>query len=217
MAAFEAAAGEAGENEKVLVTGFEEVSDAYARMTITADTMFASFEAEGKPVSEDVIAFEESVDTIFNASDKAWTAYNADDEDIPQSANSSVRALYGRLLAAVQESYAYPILGDEIEKEDAMADFAEFDTIVTRVEETYPDMSYDGVNAQKTELQAAAEAVFASYEKDGVANAEDVAALESLVELMNDDVMKLFDTVSAEKPAEVESTPSEDGAVNTTA
>jgi hypothetical protein len=64
-------------------------------------------------VIDDVIAFEASVDGVFDATDKVWAEYNVGG---PANVNSSFRSLYGRLLGAVQESYAYPVLGDVMEK-----------------------------------------------------------------------------------------------------
>ncbi|HOJ97353.1 MAG TPA: hypothetical protein PK024_11030, partial [Methanospirillum sp.] len=57
MTAFEEAASGATEDEQVLVAGYEDVMTSYANLTVAANTMFTSFEAEGKPVKDDVIAF----------------------------------------------------------------------------------------------------------------------------------------------------------------
>lgn len=214
MTAFEDAASGATEDEQVIVAGFDEVKTSYANMTAAADTMFASFEAEGKPVIDDVIAFEASVDGVFDATDKVWAEYNVGG---PSNVNSSFRSLYGRLLGAVQESYAYPVLGDVMEKEDALADFAEFDTVIAEHEQKYPDASYDDIKAVKAEIQAAAEAMFASFEENGTADVADVAALETLVEEMNEKALKLFDTSSEETVVIEESSEIEETAVNTTA
>ncbi|PKL60689.1 MAG: hypothetical protein CVV33_01410 [Methanomicrobiales archaeon HGW-Methanomicrobiales-4] len=213
--AFEDAAAKAGENESILVTGYEQVKEDYAHMTGAADAMFASFEKEGKPVQEDVIAFEESVDTVFNGTDNTWVAYNSG-MDIPPTSNASIRALYGKLLGAVEESYAYPVLGDKTEKENALADFAEFDARVARYAEEYPATSYDDLKAVKDEIQTAAESMFATFEKDGKVNEEEVATLEKLVEKMNVDCLKLFDQASSEKAPVISETGNET-VVNTTA
>ncbi|HOW05222.1 hypothetical protein, partial [Methanospirillum hungatei] len=214
MTAFEGAASGAMEDEQVIVTGFDEVKTSYANLTAAADTMFASFETEGKPVMDDVIAFEASVDGVFDTTDKVWDEYNVDG---PATVDASVRSLYGRLLAAVQESYAYPVLGDMIEKEDALADFADFDTVIAQYEQKYPDASYDDIKAMKAEIQAAAEAMFASFEENGTADPADVAALETLVEEMNEKALKLFDTSSEETVVIEESSEIEETAVNATA
>lgn len=211
---FEDAASGATEDEQVIVAGFEDVMFSYANMTAAAETMFASFEAEGKPVMDDVIAFEASVDGVFDATDKVWKEYNVDG---PATVDSSFRSLYGRLLGAVQESYAYPVLGDVIEKEDALADFANFDTVIAEHEQKYPDASYDDIKAEKAEILAAAEAVFASFEENGTADAADVAALETLVEEMNGKALMLFDTSSEETVVIDESSEIEETAVNATA
>lgn len=214
MTAFEDAASGATEDEQVIVAGFDEVKTSYANMTAAADTMFASFETEGKPVMGDVIAFEASVDGVFDATDKVWAEYNVGG---PATVDSSYRSLYGRLLSAVEESYAYPVLGDVIEKEDALADFAEFDTAVSEHEQKYPDSSYDDIKAMKAEIQAAAEAMFASFEENGTADAADVAALETIVEEMNEKALKLFDASSEETVVIEESSEIEETAVNATA
>lgn len=205
FAVFEDAVSHAGENESALATGYEQTKEAYANMTVAADAMFTSFEKEGKPVTADVIAFEESVDAVFNATDNAWVEYHSGDSG-PASADASVRALYGRLLSAVEESYAYPVLGDKDEKEDALVNFANFDTRVAIYEKNYPDTSFDDLKAVKGEIQKAAETMFATYEKDGTVNAEDAAALETLVEKMNADCVKHYNQYSAEKAPVAEET-----------
>jgi len=215
MTAFEEAASGATEDEQVLVAGYEDVMTSYANLTVAANTMFTSFEAEGKPVKDDVIAFEASVDSVFDAADKVWDEYNVG--GTPATVDASFRSLYGRLLAAVQESYAYPILGDVIEKEDALADFADFDTVVAEYEQKYPDASYDDIKAEKAEIMAAAEAMFASFEENGTADPEAVAALETLVEEMNRKALKLFGISSEETVVIEESSEIEETAVNATA
>lgn len=180
MAQFEQVAQTIPENETALVAGYEKVMDQYGKMTDAADAMFTSFETEGKPVIEDVVAFEEVVDSVFNATEEAWNAHHPE-SDIPQTADSSERMLYSRLFSAIEESYAYPILGDVVEKDDALADFASFDESVALVEEAYPDKSFDGLKDVKEEVMQAAERMFATYEKDGAVNATEVEALEFIV------------------------------------
>jgi len=217
LAAFEDAAANAGENETVLVDGYGVVVDEFGNMTTAADVMFTSFEAEGKPVQEDVVAFEASVDAVFNATDNVWVEYRAGDE-VPQTAESSVRALYGRLLSAVQESYAYPVLGETIEKDDAIDDFADFESQLGLSEEKYPETSFDDLRVMNHEILLAAVTMFDNYEKDGSVKAEDVAALETLVEKMNQEWMKLYGETSSDDVTDIEENPvTEDAAANATA
>ncbi|HWQ66578.1 MAG TPA: hypothetical protein VN372_06885 [Methanospirillum sp.] len=198
FAAFEAAASQAGENNSVLVSGNKRALREFENLTITGDAMFASFEKEGTPVLKDVAVFEESVFAIFNASEETWVEFIMG-KDVPETADSTVRALYGKLLSAVQESYAYPVLGDTARKEKAIADFSDFDTRVARYAEKYPDTSYDEIIALKEEIQNAAQTMFTTYEKEGKVNGEEAAVLEALVEKMDSDVITLFDKAPSEK------------------
>jgi hypothetical protein len=59
--------------------------------------------------------------------------------------------------------------------------------------------------------------MFASFEENGTADVADVAALETLVEEMNEKALKLFDTSSEETVVIEESSEIEETAVNTTA
>lgn len=191
LAAFEDASEAAGENESSLVAGYRKTLEEYGNMTVAADAMFASYETEGKPVQKDVMAFEDSIDAIFNATDSAWVEFNTKLEG-PMNANASVRASYGRLLSAVEESYAYPVLGGKDEKEDAIAEFDEFDKQIALYADKFTDTSYDDLKVTKEEIQKAAEAMFATYERDGKVNVTEAEALETLVEKMNAESQKLF-------------------------
>lgn len=210
ITAFQDAVSGARDDEQAIVTGSEEVIAAYTNMWTAADVMFTSYETEGKPVLDDVMAFETSVDAVFDVADRIWFEYN---QGNPAMADASFRALYGRLLSAVQESYAYPVLGEVIEKEDALADFADFDARVARYEMIFPDVSFDAVKSLKTELQAAAEKMFTSYEADGVVKADDVAAFEAVIEKMNKEALMLFNSSSDIE----ENVQPEDNVENTTA
>lgn len=190
MARFEELAQTMPENESALVAGYEDVKVQYEKMNEAAETMFTSFETEGKPVIEDVVAFEEVVDSVFNATEEAWNAHHPESV-VPQNAESSERALYSRLLSAIEESYAYPVLGDVMEKEDALADFADFDERVVTYQEAYPEKSYDAVVSAKDETLQAAETMFATYEKDGAVNATEVQALEDIAESVQEAYLAL--------------------------
>lgn len=212
FAAFEDAAARAGENESILAAGYGEVMASYGAMTTAADAMFASFEEDGSPVMEDVRVYEEAIDAVFNATDAAWADHHAGSGG-PSTAQSAERALYGRLLAAVEESYAYPVIGDVVEKEDALADFADVDARIALYGERFPEASFTEIRTMKEGIQTAAETMFATYEQEGSVSPDEAAALEELVEEMNVVVRNLHDAgVTDEEPVDevlVNGTPAE--------
>jgi hypothetical protein len=190
FAKFEDASETSPENESELAAGYGTVMEQYGKMTDAADAMFTSYETEGKPIIGDVIAFEEVVDTVFNATDDAWTARRAE-SGLPRNADSGERALYVRLFSAVEESYAYPVLGDATEKENALTNFADFDNRLALYTDNFPEKSYDAIKAAKDEILQATETMFATYEKDGAVNATEVQALEDAVENLDNTYLAL--------------------------
>ena len=213
FAAFEAAAAQGGEDKTTFAEGYELVQAEYGNLTAAADKMFASFEGTGKPVLEDVIAFEASVDAVFDASDSVWVHVRP--ENGPATLDANIRSLYGRVFSAIEESYAYPVIGDITEKEDALVDFAEFDERVVIAEENFPETSFEELKAMKSGIMQAAETMFASYEKDGMVNADDAKALETLVEQSNEEYLIYLGISSSIEETDVP--VFEESAVNATA
>lgn len=173
------------EYHDVFVNGKDETKEFISRMKESAEKMFSSFEETGTPVIEDVKAFEEAGDNLIYGADRIWNESTPD--VVPPTAYSRERSLYDYLLRAVEESYAYPATGNLTEKEHAISNFKTFDDRVALYGKAIPDESYEDLTLAKQNLMDAAQKMYASYEKDGTVNPDDLKELEILVEKINDD------------------------------
>jgi hypothetical protein len=182
--AFEKAETLADEYEQVFRAGFEDVKAYVPKMKEAAEKMFTSFEETGKPVLEDAKDFEEAGDHIIHASDRIWneTAPGL----LPPTPYTRERSLYDYLMRAIEESYAYPVTANITEKEHALANFAAIDTRIAIYESNAANESYEDFTLMKQDLMEATEKMFASYEKDGVVNRDDLQSLEILTEKINE-------------------------------
>ncbi|MBN1165998.1 MAG: hypothetical protein JXA44_02575 [Methanospirillaceae archaeon] len=171
---------------------FDTVIEGTAGMKTAADTMFASYDEENKTaVPEDVFAFEEQVDNTTSHIAFLWDVQSASRTE-PITLDSYRLWLMSVLLEASEETYAYPVLGDATEKDDAIAMFLTFDTVVQEAQEVYPDASFDDLITIKENLQAAAETLFATYEIEGTVNQDEFIAFETALEAFNDDFIKVI-------------------------
>ncbi len=184
IAAIEGADIPADEYQDVFLNAKDETQEFISRMKESAEKMFASFEETGTPVIEDVKAFEEAGDNLIYSADRIWNESTPD--VVPPTAYSRERSLYDYLLRAVEESYAYPATGNLTEKEHALNNFETFDDRVAMYERVMPDESYEELTLAKQNLMDAAQKMYASYEKDGTVNLDDLKGLEIQVETIND-------------------------------
>jgi len=172
------------ENAAEVKVLFDEVIAAADAMETTGSAMFASYEA-GQTVPEDIAAFEEQVDIV---SEKL-----SEIRDVARGSPTGSRTvesfqlkLNGKLLDAAEETYAYPVIGNVTEKEDALASFTGFDSILADAQEQYPDVSFEDLKTVKANLLTAAEAIFAAYEADGTVSPEVISAFENELETFTD-------------------------------
>jgi len=179
--AFDLTAEEAAE-VKALHDDLLAAADA---MGMTGETMFATYEADNAVNPEEVEAFEEQVDIVSDKIDAMWALHSASKTE-PSSIESFKGQLISSLLLAAEETYAYPVIGNVTEKEDALASFAQFDTTVAEAEELYPDESFEDLKTVKANMLTAAETMFATYEADGKVNPDEVEAFETELEAFTD-------------------------------
>ncbi len=182
LAAFEALIDTGDERYADLKVEYDTLVGVVDGMGTAAETMFASYEAEGIVPEEQIAAFDKQVYTATNSMEAIWQLNHATRTG-PRTLDATRKMLISTLLEAIVESYAYPITGDvETEKEEALALFAEFDTDVAEAGELYPDVSFEDLKSVKADLMAAAEAMFAGYEAEGSVTAEEADAFEDAVE-----------------------------------
>jgi hypothetical protein len=199
ITAFDTVIAEGRVNDSALVSAYREVKAGYLNMTAAADAMFTSFEKEGKPVSEDVATFETSAGRIFSISDAFWAEHNIAVGG-PQNLDSSLRSLYGRLMGAVQNSYAYLATGQTTRKTDAIAAFNDYDAWMERFVKKFNASGYQQIREMKDEIHAAAGRAFNSSENEGTLNQSDLLVLKTVVDRMNDGYRKFTQlTAPAEK------------------
>jgi hypothetical protein len=172
------------ENATEVKVLFNEVIAAADAMETTGSTMFASYEA-GQTIPEEIAAFEEQVDIVSEKFSKI--------RDVARGSTTGSRTvesfqlkLIGKLLDAAEETYAYPVIGNVTEKEDALASFTGFDSILAEAQEQYPDVSFEDLKTVKANLLTAAEAIFAAYEADGTVSPDVIAAFEKQLEAFTD-------------------------------
>lgn len=213
-AAFEKVIDLNSEKASDLKVAYDEMVAATDAMGVAAEKMFASYEANNTVVLEDVVAFEKEVDI---ATEKAEVIWDLDDDiDEVMTIQTAYSWLSSILLEAIEESYAYPVLGDVKEKEDAMAKFAEFDDILAIAETDNPDVSFEDIKTVKADLLQKAETFFAAYEANGSVSAEDLEPFEAAVESFGDLFVKSPKMVAPSDAATVNLTEESDSAVNTT-
>ncbi len=181
---------------------FDTVIEGTAGMKAAAETMFASYdEANKTAVLEDVIAFEEQVDNTTSDIGFLWDIQSASRTE-PITLDSYRLWLMSLLLEASEETYAYPVLGDVAEKDDAIALFNTFDIVVEQAKEVYPDASFDEFVTIKENLQAAAETLFATYEAEGTVNPDEFIAYETALEAFTDEFIVAIVSDEAETDSE---------------
>jgi hypothetical protein len=188
LASFEQTFDINSENASEFKEKYDQIVASSAAMGTTAEKMFASYETNQLVVLEDVIAFEEEVDKVTKNVQEVWDLHSETNTS-PISLNSIRSWLMSTLLEAIEETYAYPVLGDEVEKQDALAQYASFDEVVAMGEDLYPDESFDELKTIKTDLLKAAETIFATYEADGTVKADEVAVYDEIVEVFNDEFL----------------------------
>lgn len=163
---------------------YDTVIAAADAMETTGSAMFTSYEA-GQTVPEEIAAFEEQVDIISETISEIRDVTRVSTTQ-PCSVELYHQKLIGKLLDAAQETYAYPVIGNVTEKEDALAFFTWFDTTLAEAQEEHPDASFEDLIIVKANLLTAAEAIFAAYEADGIVNPDALAAFENELESFTD-------------------------------
>lgn len=189
IAAFEKANVTPTEHDSTFISGMEDIKKSLPVMKDAAETMFASFEKNGKVDPKDAKAFEEAGDNIIHASDKAWLATMSN--LTPPTAYSRQRSGYTFLLLAIEEAHAYPATANITEKEHALQNFKMFDTVVAKFEGNFTNESFENQKLSKQNIMDASEKMFASYEKNGEVNPDDFNALEAPVEKLFTDYREL--------------------------
>ncbi|WP_319579468.1 hypothetical protein [uncultured Methanospirillum sp.] len=189
IAAFEKANVTPSEHDSTFISGMEDVKKSIPVMKDAAETMFSSFEKDGKINVDDAKAFEEAGDNIIHASDKTWLATMTN--LTPPTAYARQRSGYTFLLLAIEESHAYPATANITEKEHALKNFGMFDTVVAKHEGNFTNESFEDLKLSKQNIMDGAEQMFASYEKDGEVNKEDLHSLEVLVEKLVTDYREM--------------------------
>ncbi|MBN1165770.1 MAG: hypothetical protein JXA44_01420 [Methanospirillaceae archaeon] len=164
---------------------FNELNNATDDMETTAQIMFASYEENQAVTLEEAMAFEDAVDTATSAAHQIWIL-NTESGTEPSNLEAYKDRLMSSLFRAIEESYAYPILGDTIEKEEALDNFARFDELAIEFTEQFPEESCEDLKIVKNDLMTAAEAMFAAYETDGAVSPDIFGTFEAFVEEFND-------------------------------
>jgi hypothetical protein len=189
-AAFEKVVNLSSDETAQLMVHYEDLNAATDAIGTTAEAMFASYEADGTGNPDDVGAFKDAVTASLTSVDAIW-AQNPAIDFVPMNEIFARGQLNTLLLEAIEESYAYPVLGDEHAKNSAREKFTEFDAHLALAREMNPDQSFEDLESAKEELMEAAETFFASYEAQGTVSADNVAHLENVVESFDETIVQL--------------------------
>jgi hypothetical protein len=169
-------------------TSSSEVKTNYDKLILATDAMekdagklFSSFDTNKNVSLKDVTNFENDVDTATTNLNAIWKLNNPKGDN-QMSVNGTRSYLNTILLEFIEESYAYPILGDKLEKEDALNKSAEFDKIVTAGEKQYPGESFEDLKTIKADLLKNAEIMFTTFEKEKTVKADEFATFDKTVD-----------------------------------
>jgi hypothetical protein len=196
--------GNAGTKE-----AFDSVLARHGELVVAADTFFAAYETEWTVRTEDVTAFEESIDAFTsefgpftkNYFDRVSEA-DLGDEDHARSA-LALLSMHRDIMEGIEEAFGYVLLGDTVEKEDFFQKMQDFEVAGSAfVESAYlaqPENSeilnsYMTMMDAKDRMQLAASDMFDEYETTGAVSAEIAIAFETEV----DSLTTAYDTLLEE-------------------
>jgi len=174
-----------------------------------AGRFFAAYEADWVVETEDVIAFEESIDaftTDFGPFTKAYFDRVSETDLGDEGHARSVLALLSMhrdILEGIEEAFGYVLLGDTIEKDEFFQKMQDFEVAGSAfVESAYlekPENSdilnpYMTMMDAKDRMQVAASDMFEEYEMTGSVSADTAMAFEIEV----DSLTTAYDTLLEE-------------------
>lgn len=164
-----------------------------AALVTAAEKFFASYEADGAVNTDDLVAFEESVDDFTSAFGPFTKSYfdsvseSEFGDDGHARAALDLLSMHRDLLEGVEEAFGYVLLGETVEKDDFSQMMQAFDDAGNDFVETgYLDQSgneaaleaYTTMMEAKEQMQTAASAMFAEYEDTGAVSEDTANAFE---------------------------------------
>ncbi|MFH1985153.1 MAG: hypothetical protein ABIL58_25220 [Pseudomonadota bacterium] len=183
-----------------LLVMFDKLQAARTDMDRAAVRMFASFEDTGAPVRADVLAFEDAVDRITTLWGDLMSAGISEDlknrliDDKQAQTAVLLLRMHAAALEAIEEAFAYLVLGDEAERADfrmKMKQFNELSIALRSLRHIYGAgneqhaIMFHRSLAAKEMVSATAIAMFWDFKLEGKADREDVLEFEHAVDMFS--------------------------------
>ncbi len=187
----------AGKNILELFGG---VQVARVNLEKVAKRMFASFEKTGAPVQVDVRMFDDAVEQLGGLWETLMQAGISESlqkrfiDDKQAASSMHLYHMHAAVLKAVEETFAYLLLNDPVERADFVKKMKEFHTLaeefkamrhVYRSEDRLLAIMFHRTMAAKEMVSVSALTLFRDFEREGTPDPEDLLAFEHAVDVFS--------------------------------